>query len=94
MGWNTLNFKKKTLFIEKLLKNISKKKQKEISAYFVHSYSFKNYNESEKTITTNYGEEITAMVSKDNIIGTQFHPEKSHYFGLAFLQTFINQKAS
>jgi len=43
-------------------------------------------------ITTCYGEEITAMISKENIIGTQFHPEKSHYFGLAFLKTFLEQE--
>ncbi len=92
MGWNNLHFKRKTNFIKKLLKKIKFDKNKEVSAYFVHSYNFKNKNENEKIITTDYGNEITAMVSRENIIGTQFHPEKSHYFGLAFLQTFIEQK--
>ena len=57
-----------------------------------HSYNFKNKNTNEKVITTCYCEEITAMISKENIIGTQFHPEKSHYFGLAFLKTFLEQR--
>ena len=65
----------------------------EITAYFVHSYNFITKNKCDQIISTNYGEEITAMVSKDNIFGTQFHPEKSHIFGLAFLKTFLEQKA-
>ena len=40
-------------------------------------------------MTADYGQEITAMVSQDNVIGTQFHPEKSNYFGLTFLETFL-----
>ena len=40
-------------------------------------------------MTTEYGQEITAMVEKNNLIGTQFHPEKNHLFGLAFLETFV-----
>ena len=76
MGWNNLHFKRKTKFIKQLLKKIKFDKNKEVSAYFVHSYNFYNANESEKIITTDYGHEITAMVSRDNIIGTQFHPEK------------------
>ncbi len=92
MGWNTLNFVEENPFTESLLKKIKFDNSKEISAYFVHSYNFKNKNENEKIITTDYGEEITAMISKGNIIGTQFHPEKSHLFGLAFLKTFMEQR--
>ena len=92
MGWNKLIFKKQTTFTKKLLKKINLTPRDEITAYFVHSYNFKTNNENEKILTTQYGQEITAMVSKDNIIGTQFHPEKSHYFGLTFLQTFIEQE--
>ena len=40
-------------------------------------------------MTTDYEQEVTAMVSENNIIGTQFHPEKSNFFGLIFLETFI-----
>ena len=91
MGWNTLKFLKETTFTKRLLKKMKITNLNDLSAYFVHSYNFKNTNENEKVITTIYGEEITAMISKENIIGTQFHPEKSHYFGLAFLRTFLEQ---
>ena len=89
MGWNSLKFLKYNSFVKKLINKINTGNCDEINAYFVHSYNFKLKYPSEKILTTNYGEEITAMISKENIIGTQFHPEKSHYFGLAFLQTFI-----
>jgi len=92
MGWNTIRFKKETRFIKKLLEKIKYNKEKEVSAYFVHSYNFMIKDESEKILTSNYGKEITAMVARKNIIGTQFHPEKSHNFGLAFLETFLELK--
>ena len=60
-----------------------------VNAYFVHSYNFLPENNNHKIMTTNYKQEITAMVCKKNIIGTQFHPEKSHVFGLKFLETFL-----
>jgi len=41
-------------------------------------------------MTTHYGQEITAMIAKDNIIGTQFHPEKSHQYGMQLLKYFID----
>ena len=89
MGWNSLKFLKRNKFINKLLEKIKFSNADEICAYFVHSYNFNLKNEEEKILSTNHGEEITAMVSHKNIIGTQFHPEKSHYFGLAFLETFL-----
>ena len=91
MGWNSLIFKKKTNFTDRLLKRIGLEYTDEITAYFVHSYNFRTENKCDKIISTKYGEEITAMVAKDNIYGTQFHPEKSHTFGLAFLKTFLEQ---
>ena len=60
-----------------------------ISAYFIHSYKMVLDNNSNLGASTEYGQKITAMIQKDNIIGTQFHPEKSHNFGLNFLSTFI-----
>ena len=91
MGWNTLQFQKENAFTKRLLKKMKMTNLNDLSAYFVHSYNFKNKNADERVITTHYGEEITAMVSKENIIGTQFHPEKSHNFGLAFLETFLEE---
>ena len=89
MGWNNLQFKKENYFIKKLKKKIN---TSEISAYFVHSYNFNTKNSEDKIVSTFYGQEITAMVSKDNIIGVQFHPEKSHKFGLKFLETFVENE--
>jgi len=86
MGWSSLNLKKETTFTKKLKKKLE---FEEVSAYFVHSYNFLTSNENNKVMTADYGQEITAMVSQNNIVGTQFHPEKSNYFGLIFLETFL-----
>lgn len=87
MGWNKLKFLKENNFI----RNLGKKENlnKDVSAYFIHSYKMVLENKSMIGASTDYGQKITAMVQKDNIIGTQFHPEKSHNFGLNFLSTFI-----
>ncbi len=89
MGWNNLVILKETPFIKNLEKKINLKK---VNAYFVHSYNFLPNKKEYKIMATNYEQDITAMVSKNNIIGTQFHPEKSHIFGLAFLETFLETK--
>ena len=86
MGWSNLELKKETAFIKKLK---TKLEFERVSAYFVHSYNFLTKNEKNKIMTTDYEQEVTAMVSENNIIGTQFHPEKSNFFGLIFLETFI-----
>ncbi len=87
MGWNKLKFCKENDFIT----NLGKKQDlnKDVSAYFIHSYKMVLENKSNISASTQYGQSITAMVLRDNIIGTQFHPEKSHHFGLNFLSTFI-----
>ena len=89
MGWNNLEIKKETAFIKKLKTKLEFEK---VSAYFVHSYNFLTKNEDNKIMTVNYGQEFTAMVSENNIIGTQFHPEKSNFFGLIFLETFLESE--
>ena len=86
MGWNSIFVLKETDFIKKLKNKINLNK---VNAYFVHSYNFSPEDNKDKVMTTNYGQEITAMVCKKNIIGTQFHPEKSHIVGLKFLETFL-----
>jgi imidazole glycerol-phosphate synthase subunit HisH len=57
--------------------------------YFVHSYCIRPSDRTHVLATTDYGGEIAAIVGRDNIIGTQFHPEKSQAIGLAFLQRFL-----
>ena len=87
MGWNKLIVKRQSKFIKNLEEKVDLKKN--FSAYFVHSYELILEDKNNLVLSTEYGREITAMVKKENIIGTQFHPEKSHLFGLKFLETFI-----
>jgi imidazole glycerol-phosphate synthase subunit HisH len=56
--------------------------------YFVHSYHFQFRQPAEVTATALYGYEFACAFRKDNIFGTQFHPEKSHKFGMKVLENF------
>lgn len=58
-------------------------------AYFVHSFRFVPADRAHLLATCNYGGEVAAIVGRDNILGVQFHPEKSQAYGLAFLRTFL-----
>ena len=58
-------------------------------AYFVHSYGLVPHNPAECLATVNYGGPITAVVGRDNLVGTQFHPEKSQALGLRLLGNFL-----
>jgi imidazole glycerol-phosphate synthase subunit HisH len=57
--------------------------------YFVHSYHLAVERENEKMVSASYGYEFTAGIEKENILGVQFHPEKSHKFGMKVLDNFI-----
>ena len=80
MGWNTIQFKNNDLF-----KGINQNSD----FYFVHSYEFKTVDKN-ILATTNYASKVTAAIKKDNIFGTQFHPEKSHINGQKLIKNFIN----
>ncbi len=56
--------------------------------YFVHSYYVTVENQTNSVLKTNYGVEFDAAIQNDNIFGTQFHPEKSHKFGMQILKNF------
>ena len=58
-------------------------------AYFLHSYQFHADNPAHVAAVTEHGEDVTAAVARDNIVGVQFHPEKSQGFGLALLARFL-----
>lgn len=58
-------------------------------AYFVHSYHLKPRDADHRLAHTSHGEQITAMVGRDNIVGTQFHPEKSQQTGLRLIANFL-----
>jgi|TARA_B100000795_G_scaffold187668_1_gene142745 glutamine amidotransferase len=82
IGWNELSF----TLNSKLFKGIKEKSH----VYFVHSYKFTPDDEAFISSKTNYSEEIVASVEKNNLFGTQFHPEKSDSIGLKIIENFIN----
>lgn len=82
MGWNSLDFSEPRLPLYDGL-------NEHPYVYFVHSYHAVPEDKSIITATTEYGETLTAAVAKDNIMATQFHPEKSGDVGLKILQNFI-----
>lgn len=59
-------------------------------AYFVHSFHLKAANQNEIVATTDYGGPVTAAVARDNLFGTQFHPEKSQAVGLQIISNFLS----
>jgi len=82
MGWNSLNISKK----EGLFKNI----QNNPYVYFVHSYYLDAADKKMVSSTTNYSVPIDASIHFENIIATQFHPEKSGDIGIKMLQNFAD----
>ena len=84
MGWNQLSFKRHPLAFADLAEGTN--------VYFVHSYYVKPDDEGVVATTTGYGIEFCSSVWKDNIIATQFHPEKSQEKGLTILKQFAAMK--
>ena len=82
IGWNELNIIKESK-IFKGIKNNS-------PMYFVHSYELIPQDRSVVSATTEYSSNIVCSVEKENIFGTQFHPEKSDKIGLKIIDNFIN----
>lgn len=64
-----------------------------LHAYFVHSYEFVPENKADILAVTDYGGEVTAAIARDNIVGVQFHPEKSQALGLSLITNFLRWKA-
>jgi glutamine amidotransferase len=85
MGWNSLTINENTHVDINLFKNIRKSPY----VYFVHSYHAMPEDKSIILATSVYGEEITAAVGKNNVIATQFHPEKSGDIGLSIIKNFV-----
>jgi imidazole glycerol-phosphate synthase subunit HisH len=82
IGWNEINVVKNS----KIFKDIEDKSH----MYFVHSYEFIPEDKNVITATTDYSSNIVCSVEKENIFGTQFHPEKSDKLGLQIINNFIN----
>ncbi len=81
MGWNSVLYSDG----HPLFKNI----RKEEDFYFVHSYEFVSDAPENILASTKYGNEVVAAVEKDNIVGVQFHPEKSQNAGIQFIKNFL-----
>lgn len=84
MGWNTLD----VVTPHALLDGITTGAQG-LHAYFVHSYHFVSPDRTAVIAETDYGGPVTAMVGRDNMAGTQFHPEKSQTLGLKLIANFL-----
>ena len=82
IGWNEIEIVKQS----KIFKDITNKSH----MYFVHSYEFIPNDKSVISATTDYSSKIVCSVERDNLFGTQFHPEKSDKTGLKIIKNFIN----
>ena len=82
IGWNQINIIKQS----KIFKNV----ENDTHMYFVHSYEFIPNDKNTISATTDYSSNIVCAVEKENIFGTQFHPEKSDKLGLKIIDNFMN----
>ena len=82
IGWNQINILKDSKILNEVQNNSH--------MYFVHSYEFVPNDKNVISATTDYSSNIVCAVEKENIFGTQFHPEKSDKIGLKIIQNFIN----
>lgn len=83
MGWNRVKKNKDTLLMTDMFEKPK--------FYFVHSFHLKADNPQDVMLSTQYGYEFASALEKNNIIGVQFHPEKSHKYGLKLLENFTTQ---
>jgi glutamine amidotransferase len=84
MWWNTLDLAREHALVKGLPLGPNG-----LNAYFVHSYELKVANRADLVAQADYGGPVTAIVARDNIVGTQFHPEKSQKLGLALIANFL-----
>jgi glutamine amidotransferase len=82
MGWNYIKVEKEN--------NLFKNTDGDSRFYFVHSYHVVCNQKDDILATTLYGYEFVSAINRDNIFGVQFHPEKSHKFGMKILKNFID----
>ena len=83
MGWNTLDIRRPHPLVTDL--------EPESRFYFVHSYHIVCADEADVVAYTDYGYPLAAIINKGNIMGAQFHPEKSHKFGMQLLKNFAER---
>ncbi|PSL06319.1 imidazole glycerol phosphate synthase subunit HisH [Cecembia rubra] len=83
MGWNLISISKDSNLLDSLDNNSR--------FYFVHSYYVQCKNEGDILTKTNFGLDYVSSFEKDNLIGVQFHPEKSHRFGITLFKNFLEK---
>ncbi|MBX5163387.1 MULTISPECIES: imidazole glycerol phosphate synthase subunit HisH [unclassified Rhizobium] len=84
IGWNTLDLKRDHPLFDGIATG-----PEGLHAYFVHSYQLAAENDDDVIATVDYGGAMTAVVGRDNMVGAQFHPEKSQKLGLALITNFL-----
>lgn len=84
MGWNVVILKKES----KLFKGMENQENR---FYFIHSYVVECFDKNDILTITNYGYNFVSSFEKENILGVQFHPEKSHKFGMQLFKNFLEQ---
>ena len=84
IGWNTIDLNRKHPLFSGIATG-----PKGLHAYFVHSYHLEATKPDEVLAVADYGGPVTATVARDNLVGTQFHPEKSQALGLALITNFL-----
>ena len=82
MGWNTLNIENDHPILKGILNGDH--------VYFVHSFQMVVRNQKQRLAYTDYGTDITAVIGKENMVGLQFHPEKSGQTGLKIIENFLS----
>jgi glutamine amidotransferase len=87
MGWNTLSVTKPHALLDGIPTG-----NDGLHAYFVHSFELRPERRDDLVAQTEYGGPLTAIVGRDNMVGTQFHPEKSQKLGLALIANFLKWK--
>jgi len=86
VGWNTISYKRDSFLFNGVPESFD--------VYFVHSYYMKCNRREEIEATFDYSGEFTAAVRKNNIVGTQFHPEKSQDIGQIIIKNFLNWESA
>jgi glutamine amidotransferase len=84
IGWNTIDVRRKHPLFDGIATGSNG-----LHAYFVHSYHLAATSAEDVLAVTDYGGPVTAAVARDNVAGTQFHPEKSQALGLALIANFL-----
>jgi glutamine amidotransferase len=87
IGWNTIELKREHPLFGGIPTGPNG-----LHAYFVHSYHLESKRAEDLVATADYGGPVTAAVARDNLAGTQFHPEKSQALGLALIANFLRWK--